>query len=153
VTARAHLADLIRRHFTDPERIHQVQADLAAYIGWHHRSGVIVADTRIRLAYSVNGYLDMGGLVSRLDITRRGYDGLLLGVASPTWRDELRMPLIQDAVAQRYARPVTDVSVGVQQLDGTNLATHTFSLPEIAAARDRFRQLGDNVRPFVPTIP
>jgi hypothetical protein len=72
----------MRRHSTDAERIDQVEADLDAYIDWHHRSGVIVADTRILLTYSVNGYLDMGGLVSRLDITHRGYDAVLFGAAN-----------------------------------------------------------------------
>lgn len=67
---------------------------------------------------------------------------MLLGPAGPSWQAELRMPMIQDAIALRFARPLTDVSVAVQDLDGTGLAVENFSPDQVAAARAQFRQLG-----------
>lgn len=147
--ARAHLQHLIDRNFTNEGRIEQIVQDLDAYINWHQTSGTIVAETNIRLAYEVGGYLDMGGLVSRLDVTVEGYRAVLLGAARSGWRDELRMPLIEDAIARRSARPLTDVSVAVQDLDGTNLAAESFSPQQVDAARGQFRSLGDIVQPLL----
>lgn len=67
--ARTHLQELCDRHFTNEPRIEQIVENLDNYIDWHQNSGVIVADSNIRLAYGVGGYLDMGGLISRLDVT------------------------------------------------------------------------------------
>jgi len=90
------------RNFTNEKRIDDLEADFESYIRWHRRSGIIVADSNIRLSYSIGGFLDLSGLISRLDITDIGYRAIILGAGRANWRAELRMPLIQNAIALKY---------------------------------------------------
>ena len=147
--ARQHLESLIERNFTNDDRIGEITEKLDAYVSWHQTSGVVVADTNIRLSYSSGGYLELGGLVSRLDVTDAGYRAVILGLPRPNWRRELRMPLVQEAIAIKYGRPVGNIEVGVQALDGSNLATTSFSMRAISAAKSAFRELGSLVRPLL----
>jgi hypothetical protein len=144
--ARAHLQEMIERNFTDEARIDQLQADFASYIRWHRSSGVIVADSNIRLSYSIGSFFDLGGLISRLDVTGDGYRAIILGAGRPNWQSELRMPLIQSAIALKYGRPVDDVSVGVQEPDGGALQEQSYTSSEIATARREFERLGKGVQ-------
>ena len=152
-SARAHLEVLIHRHFENETRIAQIRVMLEAYLTWHASSGVIIVDSNIRLAYSVGGFLDLSGIVSRLDITEAGYRAVILGPVPMQWNTELRMPLVQDAIATRFSRSAQDVSVGVQELDGSNVNNQSYSDAEIRTAIREFRALGSTVRPLLPASP
>ena len=127
-----------------------MEADFESYIRWHRRSGVIVADSNIRLSYSIDGFLDLSGLISRLDITAVGYRAVILGAGRGNWRTELRMPLIQTAVALKYGRPVDEVAVGVQDADGSALDEEVYTSAQITNARQEFQHLGQGVRQLTP---
>ena len=148
--ARSHLRQMIDRNFTNEKRIDSVEADFESYIRWHRRSGIIVADSNIRLSYSIGGFLDLSGLISRLDITDNGYRAIILGAGRANWRTELRMPLIQSAMALKYGRPVDEVAVGVQEPDGSALEEEIYTSPQITSARQEFHGLGDGVRGLTP---
>jgi hypothetical protein len=148
--ARAHLRQMIDRNFTNAKRIDDLEADFESYVRWHRRSGIIVADSNIRLSYSIEGFLDLGGLISRLDITDIGYRAVILGAGRSNWRKELRMPLIQSAIAFRYGRPVEEVAVGVQEPDGSALEDEIYTSTQITSARKEFQQLGEGVRRLAP---
>jgi len=148
--ARAHLRQMIDRNFTDDKRIADLEAGFESYVRWHRRSGIIVADSNIRLSYSIGGFLDLGGLISRLDVTDIGYRAVILGAGGSNWRNELRMPLIQSAIAFKYGRPVEEVAVGVQEPDGSALEDETYALAQIASARQEFQRLGEGVRRLTP---
>jgi hypothetical protein len=137
---------MIDRNFTNDSRIERLESDFESYVRWHRRSGVIVADSNVRLSYSLGGFLDLGGLISRLDMTDAGYRGIILGGGAPNWRDQLRMPLIQDAIALKYGRPVDEVTVGVQGPDGGALEEQSYGSADIENARQEFRRLGEGVR-------
>lgn len=149
--ARLHLRGMIDRNFTDEKRINDLEAALESYIRWHRRSGIIVADSNIRLSYSPRGFLDLGGLISRLDITDTGYRAIILGAGRAHWRNELRMPLIQSAIALKYGRPVDEVAVGVQKPDGRAMKEQIYTSSQIASARQEFRRLGEMVRQLTPS--
>jgi len=148
--ARSHLREMIDRNFTNERRIEELEADFENYIRWHRRSGIIVADSNIRLSYSIGGFLDLGGLISRLDITDNGYRAVILGAGRSNWRNELRMPLIQSAIASKYGRPVEEVAVGVQDPDGSALQDEIYASAQIASARQEFQRLGEGVRRLTP---
>lgn len=148
-TARAHLQDLIDRHFTNQSRIALIEGWLEDYISWCELSGVVVADSYIRVSLQSGGLLELGGLVSRLDVTATGYCAVLLGVAAAGWSSELRMPLIQRAVSVKYARPLREVQVGVQKLDGSDLQVRSYSTREIEAAVTEFRKISASVQRLV----
>jgi hypothetical protein len=148
--ARSHLREMIDRNFTNEKRIDDLEADFESYIRWHRRSGIIVADSNIRLAYSIGGFLDLSGLISRLDITDIGYRAVILGAGRSNWRNELRMPLIQSAIAFKYGRPVEEVAVGVQEPNGSALEDENYTQAQIVGARQEFQRLGEGVRPLTP---
>ena len=148
--ARSHLRQMIDRNFTNEKRIEDLEGDFESYIRWHRRSGIVVADSNIRLSFSIGGFLDLGGLISRLDITDIGYRAVILGAGGSNWRNELRMPLIQSAIASKYGRPVEEVAVGVQKPNGSALESEIYSSAQIASARQEFNRLGDGVRRLTP---
>jgi hypothetical protein len=148
--ARSHLRQMIERNFTNEKRIDDLEAEFESYIRWHRRSGIVVADSNIRLSYSIGGFLDLGGLISRLDITDIGYRAVILGAGRSGWRNELRMPLIQCAIAFKYGRPVEEVAIGVQEPDGSALDDKTYTSEQIATARQEFQRLGEGVQRLTP---
>lgn len=148
--ARSHLREMIDRNFTNERKIDELEADFESYIRWHRRSGIIVADSNIRLSYSIGGFLDLSGLISRLDVTDTGYRAIILGAGRANWPSELRMPLIQSAIALRYGRPLNEVAVGVQEPEGSALEEEIYTAAQIADARREFLRLGEGVRQLTP---
>ena len=123
----AHFDQLVSTRLTNVQRIAQARLQLQAYIDWVEHSGVIVADHRVRLNLPLEGEVALGGEISRIDMIPTGYRAVLLMARAPArWRQELRMPLIQLAVASRYDRPAADVKVAVQLLDGNGLDEGAF---------------------------
>ncbi len=145
-SARDHLQSLIDRHgFKDPLRVEGIELSLESYMSWVEANQVAVADTRVRLAVD-SGFLTLVGEISRVDVTNAGYRAVLLGVGTPMWRQELRMPLIQSAIAMRYGRPVAEVAVGVQTLDSSGLQTHSYGATALSRAARRFSILSRRLR-------
>lgn len=126
----AHFDQLVAARLTNAQRIAQARLQLQAYIDWTERSGVIVADHRVRLNLALEPDVVLGGEVSRIDLEPSGYRAVLLMARVPArWQQESRMPLIQLAIADRYQRSPDDVGVAVQLLDGTALNEATFAAP------------------------
>lgn len=89
----------------------------------------------------------LGGEVSRVDVdvTSGGYRAVQLGTPRAGWRSELRMPLIQPGIADRYQREAAEVRVGFQHLDGSNLSLVSFSEAELQAAERGAREVAQRV--------
>jgi len=85
-------------------------------------------------------------MVGRVDITTNGYRAVLLGAAPEDWKNQLRMPLIQLAVASMYNRPANQTEVGFQNLDGSKLTTTLYSRSQIERAGRKFEALGRAIR-------
>jgi hypothetical protein len=144
--AEQYLDRLVKKHnFKDARRVHKMSSDLNAYIRWSVLEHLKVVDFKAKISLPL-GFLELRGEVGRIDVTKRGYRAVLFGEPSPTWRQQVRMPLIQLAIAQMYARPAEDVAVGFQELDGSNLQTTVFTAGQISAAQRRFRTLGETLR-------
>jgi len=88
----------------------------------------------------------LGGQIARVDITANGYQGVLLGRFNRPWQHELRLPLIQRALANKYDRVESAFVIARQELDGTNLETLQFSTAEIDAAEQTARNLASIIR-------
>ena len=139
------------RNFTDEKRIGDLETDFQSYIRWHRQSGIIVADSNIRLSYSIGAFVDLSGLISRLDITDTGYRAVILGARRPNWRNELRMPLVQSAIALKYGRPVEEVAVGVQEPNGGALEDEIYTSVQIEGSCQEFQLLGEEIRGITRT--
>jgi len=152
-SARRYLQASIDRNFENEARSEQIQEWLDAYIKWCRRSGVIIADSKFRIKLNLGVLLELRGEMHRLDVLPSGYRALLLGEYPSNWKNQLRMPLIQSAVAKRYGRPVDNIAVGVQQLDGSGLTVKEYSQAEIAKAESEFRSISGIVEAYARNIP
>lgn len=144
--ARDYMAQMVRRHhFKDAGRVREIESSLDRYIGWASAEGLRVADTNVNIACEI-GFLELRGQISRIDVTSVGYRAVLLGEVPADWHSQLRMPLIQLAVALMYGRRQDKTEVGFQNLDASNLVTLLYTERQIDKARRRFMALGRIVR-------
>src|SRR5262249_11274454 len=97
--------------------------------------------------------LELRGSVHRLDVLPNGYRAILLGNYQPNWKNQLRMPLLQRAVARKFGRPADKVTMGVQYLDGTSLVEHQFSQRDVTNAENEFKNLSGAVEGYARKIP
>jgi hypothetical protein len=139
--------------FQDAERIEEILEQFSTYIDWVEQSGIVVADSRIVVDAPFGNRLHMGGIVSRLDVTDSGYRAVLLQTPSARWRQELRFPLIQAAIALKFSRDVRRVEVGVQEDDGSELQVHRYSERDISTARSEFREIETAVAAVAGQLP
>jgi len=150
VFTRRYLEDLILRQqqkkkFMNRPRVDAIRKDLESYMKWRRSSSDTVIDSDFLLKDAGNTFLTIGGKISRLDLTADGYRAVLFGMPNPNWKQELRMPLIQSLVSEMYNRPLQEISVGFQRLDGKNLQITTYSAMEIKKALKQFRSLAETI--------
>jgi hypothetical protein len=111
------------------QRVASAERELDAYMTWFNGARRTVADYKVNISLDLGRDWILGGEVSRvdLDLARGGYSAILLGEAMPSWKAEVRMPLIQIAIAKRLSRAENEIMIGVQNLDGSDLRTTTYS--------------------------
>jgi len=144
--ARDYMAEKIRKHnLRNVGRINEIEISLDRYLRWATGERLKVADTKVNLAHQM-GFLELRGEIGRVDVTSTGYRAVLLGKVPDGWEQQLRMPLIQVAVALMYGRPQDKTEVGFQELDASNLATRIYSERQIQRAQRKFMTLGRIMR-------
>jgi hypothetical protein len=134
--------------FKDTKRITQIKDQLEHYATWCQANGIVVADTGVLLSFPANSEWQLGGRISRVDITENGYRAVIFESFKSQSLAQLRMPLIQEAIAQRYGRSASVVAVGFHNLDG-NLTIEKLFTPGIReAAVIEFQELGNRVKKY-----
>lgn len=140
--SRDHLQQLIKRHsFKSAHRIGQIEDSLDLYIKWAKMNNLIVFDVQARIHLNASKFLILVGEVHRVDIVPQGYRGILLQDAPENWKNELRMPLIQRALAEHYDRPCEEIVVGYQCRNGSGLSTISYSETRINSAGRNIKNL------------
>jgi hypothetical protein len=140
---------LFQRHaerLTTEFRREGVREQYRSYAEWCLNTAVPAIEPRVVLNGDFRQFLTLGGLLHRVDATPTGVRGVILGDYRATWRSELRMPLIQIALAARYGLDRAAVVVGVQRLDGSDLRETTFDRRRLAQAQREFRTISEYVR-------
>jgi hypothetical protein len=136
---------LFNQRLITPHRIQDVLERFDAYISWYISEGIIVIDSRVRLDFELGHGIILGGLVSRIDMIQQGYRAVLLETIQPGWKEELRMPLIQRALAAAYERPENEFVVGIQELDASELTVTSYSQTDMDNAEQIAQQLARQV--------
>ena len=130
------------------QRVASAERELDAYITWFNGARRPVADYKVNISLDLGRNWILGGEVSRvdLDLARGGYSAILLGETNPSWKTEVRMPLIQIAIARRLSRAESDIMIGVQNLDGSDLRATAYSTGQrkkaLTTAQGLARRLG-----------
>jgi hypothetical protein len=143
--ANDKLDGYVKKNFKDLKRITKLYDSLNEYARWFVSSGIISADANVRLEYPYDGDWQLGGLVSRVDFLTSCYRAILFGAIPLAWKEELRMPLIQIAVGERYGRPASEVRVGFQDLSQNLLVDTRYSESVRNNALAQFESVGAKV--------
>jgi hypothetical protein len=138
------------QNFKDLKKIAKLYESLDEYTKWFIGSGIVAADANVLLNYPYTGDWHLGGMVARVDIADPGYRAVLFETLTPNWKNQLRMPLIQLAIADRYGRPASEVRVGLQDLNGNACTDTYFGLSTRVAASAEFKKIGGQVLKFWP---
>lgn len=138
--------------FKDEKRKELIRIRLISYADWLETAGVIPVDSNVTVNFPSSGEWHLGGWVSRVDIISTGYSAVLFGAIEAGWRGQLRMPLIQLAVAEKYGRPTSEIRVGFQDLEDNRMVDFRFPKANIDAAVAEFMKLGDQVRKLNPAL-
>jgi hypothetical protein len=138
---RRHLERLsARAGFKDRARLNANYERFESYCVWCEADFPVVVESNGRISFDLSG-VTLGGTFNRADLVKAGFRAILLGEPRADWRTELRFPLLQRGVANRYARPAAQIQVGVQQLDGSGIEVVSFSDKQIRRAEDRLTAL------------
>ncbi|MDQ6770280.1 MAG: hypothetical protein M3Z54_09860 [Gemmatimonadota bacterium] len=144
-----YLGDLLAKlKLTNPQRALGAEYTLQGYMEWYVREQPIVAACKARVELELGHDVILGGEVSRVDVlvAQDRYRGILLGEFDPSnWRAQLRMPLLQRAIAVKFERGEEDVVVGVQNLDGSGLDTHSYSQRSLENAETEAKTLARTI--------
>lgn len=145
LAAERHLLKLFSRaghRLKDQARKGDVLERLHFYESWYRSSGLIFIQCRVRLSLPFESDNFLTGEISRVDATQSGTQGVLLGNAANDWDTNTQFPLLQLAISNVYNVPLSEISVGVQQLDGSGLSTRSFSEGECKNAYDQLNRFG-----------
>jgi hypothetical protein len=111
------------------------------YLEQHTALGWPKALTRLNLSISLPPQaptdLSLPGQVARVDfVPSGGYAGwLFVSGNARGWRLELRMPLIQEALAQKMSVTTDEIIVGVYAFQSRSVEHTSYSAAEVRAAR------------------
>ena len=144
--AREYTQKRIQSHkLNNKSRIQNTLMRFDAYMNWFKNETITTIDSRIILDFSLGHGLTLGGIISRVDMTPKGYRAILLEEIPLQWEEELRMPLIQRGLALTYGRPEDEFVVGIQELDASDLAVTFYSKTDIDHAEQIGQQLAKEV--------
>lgn len=136
------------QNFVDAQRKQWARDTLDNYVVAFGKSDWLVADTKLRLWLELGHTVVMSGEMSRIDIHPQSgrYQALLLSAdIDGGWTNELRWPLMQLAVSEKYSRAVEEVSVGLQTLDGATIDTKCFSKSKISKCMSEAADLAETI--------
>ena len=137
---------ILNQGLKNESRIQDTLKRLDAYMNWFQSERTMIFDSRFRLNFSLGHELVLGGNIHRVDIIPTGgYRAILLEEIPLRWEEELRMPLIQRALACAYYRPEAEFVVGIQELDASKLVVTSYSTTAIDHAEQIVRQLAEEV--------
>lgn len=134
-----------KQKLKDYSRIQETLTRLNAYMSWFQCEGIMVIDSRARLNFDLGHGIILGGHISRVDVTTKGYRAILLENIPLRWDKELRMPLIQRSLAHTYHRPEDKFVVGIQELDARALVETSYSKASMNDAQQIARQMAEEM--------
>lgn len=135
--------------FRDPSRREETLNQFRWYVEEYTSlmySGWITFRTRLNVALPLPSRapadLICSGQIARADIAPSGYAAwMFLSGDAGAWHQELRMPLIQEALAREMNAETDDVIVGVYAFRERSVQRRRFSAGEISSARASFEEL------------
>jgi hypothetical protein len=141
--AIAYFEDLYLRNFKRTHELDQWLDQLTTYADMYEALGTVTVEAG-RRASIVHGAVELTGEISRLDLDLSPggeYAVWLFTRAPEAWKNELRMPLIQQHFATKMGVASNCVSVGIYDFDTAMYDRHCFSDLELERASNSLTQL------------
>lgn len=111
--AMRYLRDGYVRNFKRPEFLDMLENRLSTYVEDYLALDGATVLWRVRVSHEIASDLELRGEIPRVDLRTDGKYAAWLFSQEPTeWRNQLRMPLIQEFVSELYAVHLSDVTVG-----------------------------------------
>jgi hypothetical protein len=149
--AKSYLESALEKH---PNVMKKAETwdQFAWYIGELQSSGRTVFRTRLNVNIDLPTWAPedytCSGEVARLDLVQSGRYAAWRFASGDArrWREDLRMPMIQEAVSRELDAPTDEITVGVYAFGDRRVEYTSYSVAEIARARST---LEDVVRQLV----
>lgn len=144
--ARQHLARLLSSYrLSSPVRAAQCEDRLEEYSAWFSSEPPTVVKCKQNILLDISCDWFLSGEVGRIDYLGEEYDyrGVLLESSDDVWMEDLRMPLLQRALAGAFHRRDEEFCMALQGLDGVMLDVRSFSSAEIEDAMVKARNLAE----------
>jgi hypothetical protein len=120
----------------------QYTDQLIIYFDSFQRLRHTVSELDRKIKISVGHDINITGLVSRVDLVLSGgYAVYIYEKVNPTWRNELRMPLIQQYFANELACSLNQISVGIYSFSLGHHESIFYSRSAVEAASSEVRGL------------
>jgi len=110
-------ADSHKRH--NAKKLDEAEGRVTAYVAWLATAQPVVVKVKLNVRFGLMPDMYLAGELPRIDIdlSTGGYNAMLIQETDNAWQTELRLPLLQLAVASRLERDPADVSIGLQVMD------------------------------------
>jgi hypothetical protein len=149
-SAEQKLEGFITKHFKNERKIRKIRDQLQSYAEWHSQNQIITADSNVIIDYPFAALWRLGGYVSRIDVTEKGYRAVLFEAFDKGWKSQLRMPLVQLAVGQYLGRPPSEIVVGFHDLETNKTDESSYTKIKRDKATKEFETIGAIVQSILP---
>jgi hypothetical protein len=123
-------------------RLEEHEDALRDYAAAFEGLGRGVIRTAVRVSFDLGSGVELGGEVGRLDVVPKGgYAAYLITHDTPSWDDQLRMPLLQLYFATSLGVAPTEVIVGLYSYEAARHFERKFTSQEVRAAEREVRAL------------
>ena len=143
--ARERMTHKYHQRFTTPKGLEEITQSFGAYLdecaAQNNLATITHQRLRLQLPEDIAASFEVTGKLPRLDTTSDGYAAWLFSKSHAEWQQELRMPLIQAAVAADLGVDVDEVTVGVYCFDDGRHTAYQFNEADIASATAELRGL------------
>lgn len=134
-------------HLKNSSKREVCEEKIRTYFAWCETSRPVVVSHGIKIRLPLTGDVFLAGEVSRVDIDLEsgGYRAVLLTDKELSVEQELRMPLLQMALANRFQRVISDISVGRQHVDASDVVVKSFSERRVKSAFREAKRLAEQI--------
>lgn len=143
--ARERMTHKYHQRFTTPKGLGEITRCFGEYLDEYAAQNNLATIThqrlRLQLPADIAPNFEVTGKLPRLDTTSDGYAVWLFSKGHADWQQELRMPLIQAAIAADLGTDMDEVTVGVYCFEDGRHTAFQFTEADSASATAELRTL------------
>jgi len=139
------MTNKFHQRFKAQKGLDEIARQFAEYVAEYSAQEYLATIThqrlRLLLPEDISASFEVTGKVPRLDTTSNGYAAWLFSKTHGDWKQELRMPLIQAAIAADLGTDMEEVTVGVYCFEDGAHTAYCFTETDCAVATAELRSV------------